>query len=189
MKKLLLSSLVAASLLGSSLMAAEFALDKAHTNVGFKIKHLQISTVNGNFKDYDGSIDFDEAGNTFKKIEATIKVASVNTDNSTRDNHLQQADFFNAKKFPKLTFVMKSYQKTSDTAGKVNGTLTITGVSKDVVLDAEIGGIGEMQGKKKLGFSLTGAIKRSDFNFASSISTITLSDEVKLQIDVEANAK
>lgn len=189
MKKLLLSSLVAASLLGSSLVAAEFTLDKAHTNVGFKIKHLQISTVNGNFKDYDGSIDFDEASKTFKKIEAKIKVASVNTENSTRDNHLQQDDFFKAKQFPELTFVMKSYQKTSDTAGKVNGTLTIAGVSKDVVLDAEIGGIGEMNGKKKLGFSLSGTITRSEFKFAPSSSTITLGDEVKLQVDVEANAK
>lgn len=89
MKKILLSSLVAASLLSAGLFAKEYTLDKTHTDVGFKIKHLQISNVKGNFQDYDAVIDFDPASFEFKKLEATIKVASVNTDNQTRDNHLQ----------------------------------------------------------------------------------------------------
>ncbi|TQR30607.1 protein yceI precursor [Campylobacter sp. MIT 99-7217] len=189
MKKILASSLVVASLFATSLSATEFTLDKTHTNVGFKIKHLQISNVSGNFKDYEGLIDFDEASKSFNKIQATIKVASVDTDNQTRDNHLQQDDFFKAKKYPDMTFVMKSYKKVSDTEGKVTGTLTIAGVKKDITLDAEIGGIGEQRGTKKLGFSLSGMIKRSDFKFAKDTSTITLSDEIKLQIDIEANAK
>ncbi|EPW7801319.1 TPA: polyisoprenoid-binding protein [Campylobacter coli] len=190
MKKILLSSLVAASLLSAGLFAKEYALDKTHTDVGFKIKHLQISNVKGNFQDYDAVIDFDPASFEFKKLEATIKVASVNTDNQTRDNHLQQNDFFKAKQFSNMTFVMKKYEKIDNEKGKMTGTLTITGVSKDVVLDTEIGGTAKgKDGKEKVGFSLNGKIKRSDFNFAPGTSTITLSDDINLNIEVEANEK
>ncbi|MCW1361000.1 YceI family protein [Campylobacter sp. US33a] len=190
MKKILLSSLVAVSLLSSGLLAKEYTLDKTHTDVGFKIKHLQISNVKGNFKDYDAVIDYDPATSEFKKLEATIKVASVDTDNKTRDNHLQQNDFFKAKQYPDMTFVMKKYEKTSNDEGKMSGTLTIAGVSKDIVLDTEIGGVAKgPNGKEKVGFSLSGEIKRSDFKFSPSTPTLTLGDEIKLTIEVEANEK
>lgn len=186
----LLSSFVAVSLLSSALFAKEYTLDKAHTDVGFKIKHLQISNVKGNFKDYSAVIDFDPESAEFKKLEAKIEVASVDTDNKTRDNHLKQDDFFKASKFPEMTFVMKKYEKTSKETGKMTGVLTIAGVSRDVVLDTEIGGIAKgKDGKEKLGFSLNGKIKRSDFKFAPDTSTITLSDDVNLDIEVEANEK
>lgn len=190
MKKILLSSLLAASLLSSGLFAKEYVVDKAHTDVGFRIKHLQISNVKGNFKDYDAVIDFDPQSAEFKKLEAKIKVASVNTENKNRDDHLQQDDFFKAKQFPELTFVMKSYQKISNEKGKMNGTLTIAGVSKDIVLDTEIGGTAKgKDGKEKVGFSLNGQIKRTEFNFAPSSSSMTLGDDVNLNIEVEANEK
>lgn len=190
MKKIFLSSFVAVCLFNGSLFAKDYVLDKTHTDVGFKIKHLQISNVRGNFKDYDAVIDFDPQSKEFKKLEATIKVASVNTENKTRDNHLQQDDFFKAKKFPDMTFVMKSYEKKGDDEGKMTGTLTIAGVSKEVVLDTEIGGVTKLSsGKEKIGFSLEGEIKRSDFSFAPSTKNITLSDEIKLNIEVEANEK
>ncbi|EAK1860285.1 polyisoprenoid-binding protein [Campylobacter jejuni] len=190
MKKVLLSSLVAVSLLSTGLFAKEYTLDKAHTDVGFKIKHLQISNVKGNFKDYSAVIDFDPASAEFKKLDVTIKIASVNTENQTRDNHLQQDDFFKVKKYPDMTFTMKKYEKIDNEKGKMTGTLTIAGVSKDIVLDAEIGGIAKgKDGKEKIGFSLNGKIKRSDFKFATSTSTITLSDDINLNIEVEANEK
>lgn len=189
MKKLLLSSLVAASVLSTGLFAKEYVLDKTHTNIGFKIKHLQISNVSGNFKDYDGVIDFDPATKEFKKAEAKMKVASIDTDNKGRDDHLQQDDFFKAKKHPEVTFVMKKYEKTGDDEGKMSGTLSIAGVSRDIVLDTEIGGIADFKGKEKLGFSLSGKIKRSEFKFAPETSTLSLGDEIKLEIEVEANAK
>ncbi|MBK1972976.1 polyisoprenoid-binding protein [Campylobacter sp. TTU-622] len=190
MKKIFLSSVLAFSLLGSTAFAKEYTLDKSHTNVGFKIKHLQISNVNGSFKDYNAMIDFDPATFEFKKLEATIKVSSINTENQTRDNHLLQDDFFKAKKYPDMTFTMKKYEKISNEKGKMTGILTIAGVSKEVELDAEIGGaIKTKDGKEKIGFTLSGLIKRSDFKFASSVSTITLSDDVKLIIDSEALEK
>lgn len=190
MKKLFFSSFLAACLLSSGLFAKEYVLDKAHTDVGFKIKHLQISNVKGNFKDYDAVIDFDPQSAEFKKLEANVKVASVNTENKTRDDHLQQDDFFKAKKFPELVFVMKSYQKIDNERGKMSGTLTLVGVSKDIVLDTEIGGTAKgRDGKEKVGFSLSGKIKRSDFNFAPGSSALTLGDEINLNIEVEANEK
>lgn len=186
MKKILLSSLVAASLLSSALVAKEYTLDKTHTNVGFKIKHLQISNVRGNFTDYDGLVDYDAQSGEFKKLEAKIKVASVDTDNKSRDDHLQQDDFFKAKTYPEITFVMKKFDKNTK---KMTGTLSIAGVSKDITLDTDVGGVAQAQGKEKLGFSLNGVIKRSDFKFAPSSSTVALGDEVELNIEVEANAK
>ncbi|MCX2683831.1 YceI family protein [Campylobacter sp. MIT 21-1685] len=189
MKKILLSSLLASCIFTSGLFAEEFVLDKTHTNIGFKIKHLQISNVQGNFKEYNGAIDYDKASATFKKLEATMQVASINTDNRTRDDHLLQDDFFKVKQYPELTFVMKKYEKISNEKGKVSGVLTLAGVSKDIVLDADIGGIADFKGKEKLGFSLNGKIKRSDFNFAPNTSTITLGDDIHLNIEVEANAK
>lgn len=189
MKKIILSSLLVASLFSASLLAKEYDVDKSHTNVGFKIKHLQISNVNGNFKDYSAVIDFDPTNYEFKKLEATIKVASVNTENQTRDNHLQQDDFFKAKQYPDMTFVMKNYEKTSKEKGKMTGTLTIAGVSKDITLDTEIGGVATQNGKEKIGFSLSGKIKRTDFNFASGSSNITLGNDVDINVEVEAAAK
>lgn len=190
MKKILLSSLLAVSLLSTGLFAKEYTLDKAHTDIGFKIKHLQISNVKGNFKDYSAVIDFDPKSAEFKKLEATIKVASVNTENETRDNHLRQDDFFKAKKYPNMTFTMKKYEKISNEKGKMIGTLTLAGVSKDISLETEIGGFAKgKDGKEKVGFSLSGKIKRSDFKFAPNTSTLTLGDEVKLDIEAEANEK
>ncbi|EJK3636446.1 YceI family protein, partial [Campylobacter jejuni] len=111
-------------------------------------------------------------------------------ENQTRDNHLQQDDFFKAKKYPDMTFTMKKYEKIDNEKGKMTGTLTIAGVSKDIVLDTEIGGVVKgKDGKEKIGFSLNGKIKRSDFKFAASTSTITLSDDINLNIEVEANEK
>ncbi len=190
MKRLFLGSFLALSLLCSGLFAKEYVLDKAHSDLGFKIKHLQISNVKGNFKNYDAIIDFDPQSAEFKKLEAKVEVASVNTENKNRDEHLQKDDFFKAKSFPQITFVMKNYQKISNEKGKVNGTLSIAGISKDIVLDSEIGGtVKGKDGKEKLGFSLNGQIKRSDFNFAPESSTLTLGDEVSLNIEVEANEK
>ena len=190
MKKIFLSSFLAASLLSSGLFAKEYVLDKTHSDVGFKIKHLQISNVKGNFKDYDAVIDYDPQSAEFKKLEANIKVSSINTENKNRDEHLQKNDFFKAQQFSQMTFVMKNYQKISNEKGKMNGTLTIAGVSKDIVLDTEIGGTAKTKdGKEKVGFSLSGQIKRSDFNFAPESSTVTLGDEVNLDIEVEANEK
>ncbi|EAH4936411.1 polyisoprenoid-binding protein [Campylobacter lari] len=186
MKKILLGSFLAVSILASNALSKEFILDKAHSNVAFKIKHLQISNVNGNFK----VIDFDSAKFEFNKLQANVKVASINTENKARDAHLQQDDFFKAKTHPSITFTMSKYEKISNEKGKMYGSLNIAGVSKDIVLDAEIGGVIKTDsGKEKAGFTLQGQIKRSDFKFAPDTSSLTLSDEVQINIEAEINEK
>ncbi|AJC90624.1 YceI family protein [Campylobacter subantarcticus] len=190
MKKILFGSFLAASILTSSALSKEFSLDKAHTNVAFKIKHLQISNVNGNFKEYEAVIDFDSAKFEFNKLQANIKVASINTENKARDAHLQQDDFFKAKNHPNITFTMSKYEKISDEKGKMHGVLNIAGVSKDIVLETEIGGVIKTDGgKEKAGFTLQGQIKRSDFNFAPDTTSLTLGDEVQISIEAEINEK
>ncbi|WP_104722578.1 YceI family protein [Helicobacter mesocricetorum] len=190
MKKVLLGSLVAISLLSTGALAKEYNLDKVHTDVGFKIKHLQISNVKGNFDDYSATIDFDPMSAEFKKLKAIIKTASIDTDNESRDDHLRQDDFFKVKKYPDMTFVMKKYEKIDNQTGKMTGTLTLAGVSKDITLETEIGGIvKDKDGKERVGFSLNGKIKRSDFKFASSVPTLTVGDDIYLNIELEVIEK
>ncbi|ANE35522.1 putative periplasmic protein (YceI-like domain) [Campylobacter iguaniorum] len=165
--------------------AAIYDLDKAHSNVNFKVKHLSISNVNGKFSDANAQIDLDNG--VINSLSATIKTSSVNTDNDARDNHLQQADFFDSKQYPDMKFVMEKFVKDGENEGKVIGNLTIKNVTKPVTLDYEFGGKAKnMQGKNVIGFSLEGEIKRSDFNFAPSSSNAVLSDKIKINIDVEA---
>ena len=189
MKKILFSLTLVASVLLVAANAKVYEIDKTHTNVGFKIKHLMISTVNGNFKEYNGAIDFDPKAFTFNSFEGSVKVASINTENKSRDAHLQENDFFKAKKHPELTFKMKKYQKKNDKSGTMIGDLSIAGVKKEVKFDKEIGGVAQVRGKEKVGFSLRGTIKRSDFDFAPSSKEATLGNEVQIIIDVEADAK
>lgn len=189
MKKILLSS-VLAGFIFSSAFAQEYIVDKAHSEVSFKIKHLQITNVTGKFKDYEAVVDYDKNNATFNKLQANIKIISVDTDNQTRDNHLQQADFFDSKKFPEMIFVMKKYKKEDNENGKMIGDLTIAGVTKEITLDVEIGGVAKgKDGKERLGFSLNGKIKRSEFNLAPKSSTIALGDDVKISVEVEAIVK
>ena len=180
MKKLL-GSILLASMIYSSAIAAEYNIDKTHTNIGFKIKHLSISNVIGNFKDYDAIIDYDKDKNIFNKLEANIKVASINTENKARDEHLQKDDFFKASKYPQITFKMKKYTKINTNQGKALGTLSLAGVSKDIELNVDIGGTAVMRGVEKLGFTLSGNISRKDFNFAPASSTIALGDNITLK--------
>lgn len=187
MKKLLTSTLVALAM-ASSASAASFALDGAHSNVAFKVKHMGLSNVNGIFKDYSAVIDFDLKDNKFNALKADIKVASVDTDNSKRDEHLRTPDFFNVEKYPDMTFEMTSYKADGDD-GKMVGILTIAGVSKEVKLDTEINGRLEKDGKTVVGFNLSGKIKRSDFNLGQGFDSSLIGDEIKINIDGEMSSQ
>lgn len=184
MKKVFLSSLATLFLL-SAVNAAEFEIDKTHSNVNFKIKHFGINNVSGSFTDFGGVIDFDN--NTINKMSATIKTASVDTNNEKRDEHLRSADFFDVAKFSDMKFQMKEFKKDGD----VIGDLTLNGVTKSVKLEYEFGGkTAGTNGKERIGFSLEGKIKRSDFNFANGFANnAVLGDEVKISIEVQAVAK
>ena len=138
-------------------------IDPAHTEIGFKIKHLVISTVRGMFKTYEGSIT--AADETFNDAVITFStdVASITTHNEMRDGHLLSADFFDAEKFPKLTFHSISVKRNGNTLDII-GDLTIKDVTKSINLTATVHGttIGA-DGKPVAAFDLTGAIERADF--------------------------
>ncbi|MBM4161153.1 MAG: YceI family protein, partial [Ignavibacteria bacterium] len=115
-------------------------LDKAHSNVGFSVKHMVISDVTGNFGDFDIRLTSSKDDFSDASVEATIKVASIDTDNERRDNHLKSDDFFNAEKFPEIRFKGVSFQKVGDKQYKITGDLTIRDVTKRVTFDALFNG-------------------------------------------------
>lgn len=168
-----------------------FTVDAAHSSVGFSIKHLT-SKVRGEFTQFDSNFSFDEAHPEEGKVNVTIKAASVNTRNDKRDEHLRGPDFFNAEKFPELKFVSKKVTKgKSKTQFKVEGELTLLGVTKPLLLDVEYHGAAkDPWGNEKAGFTATGKINRKDFGMVWNKSLdkggILLGEEVALQIEVEA---
>lgn len=161
--------------------------DNAHSRFGFGVTHMGIATFNGSFKDYNLTInapgdDFDNA-----TVELTAEMKSINTDNERRDQHLQSPDFFDAAKYPQLTFKSTSFKKVADKKYKVEGDLTLHGVTKKVSLDAVlVGTTVHPQSKKDMaGFKVTGSFKRSDFGIAPGFPAAMLSDEVAINGDFE----
>ena len=176
-----------------SLYAGTYGLDMSHTQVGFSVKHMMVSKVKGKFDFYEGAIEFDEKTMQFKKLMATIDADSVNTDNDRRDTHLRSADFFDVANHPQITFEMTGYKGNAE-GGKMDGKLTIRGVTKPVTLDVEMGGlITDFQGKQRLGFSLEGKVNRHDFglewNRMLETGGFVVGDTVTLEIEVEAIAR
>lgn len=168
----------------------KWAIDPTHSEVHFKVKHLVISTVTGSFERFQGSMaaakdDFSDA-----EIEFSADIDSINTNQADRDAHLKSPDFFDAATYPQLTFKSKELLKKGDAEYKLRGDLTIHGVSKEVVLNAEFGGtVKDPWGNTKAGFELTGAINRKDFGLTWHAVTeaggVVVSDEVKLLVNVE----
>ena len=169
----------------TALFAGTYNVDASHTNAGFTVKHMMITNVTGKFNDIAGTFEFDEKTNTLKSINGEIIVASINTANEKRDEHLKAEDMFDVAKFQKITFKSTKIEKDA-----VYGDFTMKGVTKNIKLDLETSSvIKDPWGKQRTGFSLNGKIKRSDFgltwNKALETGGVAVSDEVKLAIDVE----
>lgn len=164
--------------------------DAAHSQIKFTVTHMVISEVIGGFKEFDvtlkqGKEDF--SGSTF---EVTVKTASINTENEARDKHLRSDDFFNAEKYPVITFTNTSFEKTGENKYKITGNLTIRDVTKPVVLDATYNGqITDPWGAQRAGFKATTSINRLDYgvkwNKAIEAGGVVVSDNVDLTILVE----
>ncbi|WGF91663.1 YceI family protein [Aequorivita marisscotiae] len=157
-----------------------WSVDTAHSEIEFKVKHMMISTVTGSFSDFDASIE--AADDSFKnaKFRFSAKIDSISTKNKDRDTHLKSDDFFNAEKFPKLTFESKSFD-----GEKMVGDMTIRDVTKEITLDVDFNGIAvDPYGQTKAGFEATGTINRKEFNLNWSAVTeagsIVVSDKVRL---------
>ncbi len=190
MKKIKLVALLL--LLTFSLTAAQtnWSFDKSHSKIGFSVTHLVITDVEGQFKDFDATIisTADNFENT--KIEFSAKVASIDTDNEKRDNHLKADDFFNAEKFPTLSFKSKSFKKGEGKNYKLVGDLTIRDITKEVSLDVKYNGtINDPWGNTKAGFRLSGEINRFDFGlkWGAALETggLVVGEDVTLNINLE----
>src|SRR5688500_16105609 len=166
-----------------------WTIDTAHTTVSFVARHMGLSKVRGQFTKFDGQIEGDPSDITTAKARFEVDLASVDSGNPDRDGHLKSADFFDVEKFPKMTFVSKSITGSGEDY-KVVGDLTIKDLTKEVELDYEHGGEGvDPYGNRKLGGTLTGTIKRSDWgltwNVALEAGGLLVSDNIKIEVDLQ----
>ncbi|RYG51033.1 MAG: polyisoprenoid-binding protein [Chitinophagaceae bacterium] len=169
---------------------AIWTIDKAHSSVGFKVKHLVISTVSGKFDSFEGKLEGDPQDLVNAKISFTADIDSISTGNEQRDGHLKSADFFDAGNHPKLTFTSTGIEQAGDNEYKVKGDLSIRGTVKPITLNVEFGGIhNDLYGQTVAGFEITGKIKRLDYgltwNAVTEAGGVVVGDEVRLIIDAE----
>lgn len=167
-----------------------WVIDPAHSEVHFKVKHLVITTVTGSFGEFSGKVEAEDDNFSNATIEFEANINSIHTNNEQRDAHLKSADFFEAEKFPKLTFKSTRFAKKSDDEFELEGNLTIKDITKLVKLEVEYSGIAkDPWGNTKAGFELKGRINRKDFgltwNALTEAGGAVVSDEVKLAINVQ----
>lgn len=192
MKKTLTPLALAAvlALAGAPALGQTWTADTAHSTVGFQVRHMMISNVKGAFDKFAATVEGNPADPSTVKISATIEVASVNTREPKRDDHLRSGDFFDAAKFPQMTFTSTKVEKVSATKAKVTGNLTLRGVTKPVTLDVEYTApVKSPWGQTVVGANATGKINRQDFgvafNKALEAGGVLVGDEVTIQLELE----
>jgi len=155
-------------------------IDNAHSEIGFKVKHLMISTVKGNFRIFSGGVEEDGT------MTVSMNVNSIDTGNNERDNHLKSSDFFISMVYPTMDFT----GKMSEDMKSITGEITIKGVTKEVTLDVDYNGMSvDPWGNTKHGWEITGSINRGDFgltwNAPLETGGVLVSEEVKLSMDIQ----
>lgn len=168
-------------------------IDTVHTHVGFSVKHMMVSTVRGQFKQYSGTLTIDSADFTKSKFEGEVDVASIDTGNSQRDDHLRSGDFFDAANQPKIKFASTKIESKGDGEFVVHGDLTIRGTTLPIALEVEYHGTSKNPwGKTVTGFSAKSTVNRKDFglswNALLETGGVAVSEKVKIEIEVEAVA-
>ena len=193
MKKVTVLAFLSTLLIAHSVFSADtFVFDKAHSTIGFQVRHL-FSKVPGKFGDFSGQIQLDEANPEQSTVEVTIKTASIDTGVKMRDDDLRSPNFFDAKKFPEITFKSASVKRTGENTADVTGNLSMHGVTKEVVLKVELLGKGAgMQGTTVSGWDASTALKRSDFALSWNKvieGTSVVGDDVQIELHIEADKK
>ena len=196
MKKILtLIAAVAVLGLPAFALADAWQIDQEHSNVAFKVRHMMVSNVKGDFGKFSGVVDIDNKDVTKSKVAVNIDIASVNTGVTKRDEHLKSADFFDAGKYPTMTFVSRRVTKAGKDRLKVAGLLTLHGVAKEVVLDVEglSGAAKDPWGNLRRGASASTRISRKDFgltwNAALETGGVAVGDEVLISLEIEMTKK
>jgi polyisoprenoid-binding protein YceI len=176
-------------------LAASWTIDPAHTNAGFSVKHMMVSNVRGEFTDVKGTVDIDDADLSKSKIEVTIAAKSINTRDAKRDDHLRSPDFFDAAKFPNLTFTSKKVKSAGKGKLEVLGDLTMRGVTKEVTLTVTdlTSVVADPWGSYRRGARATASVNRKDFginwNAAMDKGGVVVGDNVDIVLEVELMRK
>ena len=190
MKKVVFTLVFVASCAGIFAQAGGWKLDKSHSGINFSIPHMVISEVTGNFKDYDLQVTSEKADFTDLAVMASIKVASINTEEAKRDTHLKSDDFFNAEKFPEIKFKSTSVEKIDAKNYKINGELTIRDITKKVTFNAVFGGtVKSPWGQTIAAWKASTTINRFDYGlkWSKAIETggLIAGDTVTINLNIE----
>jgi polyisoprenoid-binding protein YceI len=183
-------ALAALTLVGSApARSANYAIDTSHSEIQFKVKHLGISTVTGQFSEFEGELSFDPEAVAAGRVEVTIDASSIDTANEKRDEHLRSADFFDVAEYSDLRFTSTGVKKVDD-GMEVSGDLTIRGVTRPVVLEAEFTGQAvDPWGNSRVGFEASTTVNRKDFgltwNKVLETGGLLVSEEVKIILVVQ----
>jgi polyisoprenoid-binding protein YceI len=169
---------------------SDYKIDPSHSEVSFKVKHLMISTVTGQFAAFDASMRSESSDFSDAQITFSADISSINTNSSQRDEHLKSADFFDAANHPQMTFTSTAMRKKDDENFELDGELSMRGVSKPVTLQVEYAGrMTDPYGNEKHGFEISGKVNRKDFGLTWSAVTeaggIVVSDDVKIAVNAQ----
>ena len=172
-------------------LTGNYTFDPAHTRLGFVARHAMVTKVRGAFKTFDGSAHIDSENPSNSTVSLSIDVASVDTGNEQRDDHLRTNDFFDVANYPKITFQSTGIELVSDDQFKVTGDLTIRGVTQSVTLDLEYSGSAkDAYGNDRIGFEGSTVLNRKDFgvtwNAALEAGGVLVSEKVTLEVDISA---
>ena len=174
--------------------ASTYITDPPHSSIGFNVKYLMITDVFGQFKNYVAKVEVDETTKELIRVESTIEVGSLTTENSKRDVHLKSPDFFNVSKYPSITFKSKNVKKLGQSKYEMVGDLTIKGITKTITLKGEYTGFidaGKMGGKR-IGYTAEGIINRKDFglNWNRNLDQggVVVGNKVVIELNIKAVA-
>jgi len=177
--------------LALNVSAAQWEIDKAHSSVGFTVKHLVISKVKGSFTDFSGVINFDGKDFPSSSVEMKIMMNSVDTDDKKRDDHLRSPDFFDVEKFMEMSFKSTKVIKGEGNSFQIVGNLTIKDVTKEVTFECEFNGTVAFMGTNKAGFSAKTTINRQDFGvkWSKTLDTgsLIVGNDVEIYLEIEAD--
>lgn len=173
---------------------AKWTIDAAHSVAAFSVKHMTVANVRGQFNNITGTIEFDQANPGSSSVTAEIEVAGITTGVRKRDDHLLSADFFDASKYPKITFKSTTVEGTGGNRARISGDLTIRGITRPVTMEAEYFGPVKspenLGGETTVGFSASLMINRQDFDIRWNVpldGSLMVGNEVRINLDIEAD--
>jgi polyisoprenoid-binding protein YceI len=172
-------------------LSGEYVIDTVHSEIGFSVRHAMVTNVRGAFTEYEGVLKLDGADPANSSANLAIKVASIDTNQAQRDEHLRTGDFFDAQAFPRISFRSTGAEQLDAETFRLTGDLTIKGTTKPVSIDFALGGAAtDLYGNDRVGFEGSTTIDRTDFgltyNAALETGGVLIGEKVKLSFDISA---